>query len=65
MINAHAKFKVASFNGLGGDAFTRKYVIRSLTMTLVGSRSHETLPSNLYVNLAHAHATIEVATSSG
>ena len=49
MIDAPAKFKVASFNGLGGDAFTRIYVIRSLTLTLVGSWSHETLPSSLYV----------------
>ena len=48
MIDAPAKFKVASFDGLG-DAFTRKYVIRPLTLTLVWSRSHETLPSSLYV----------------
>ena len=30
---AHAKFKVAVSSGLGGDAFTRKYIIRPLTLT--------------------------------
>ena len=41
------KFEVARSNRLG-DTFTRKYIIRSLTLTL-GSRSHKMLPSNLYI----------------
>ena len=44
------KFEVAMSNRLGGDTFTRKYMIRSLTLTL-GSRSHEMLPSTLYIML--------------
>ena len=42
------KFEVATFKGLGGDAFTRKFNIWPLTLTL-GSRSHEMLPSTLYI----------------
>ena len=42
------KFEVARSNRLGGDTFTRKYIIWSLTLTL-GSRSHKMLPSNLYI----------------
>ena len=42
------KFEVARSNGLGGDTFTRKYIIWSLTLTL-GSRSHKMLPSNLNI----------------
>ena len=41
------KFEVARSNCLGGDTFTRKYIIWSLTLTL-GSRSHKMFPSNLY-----------------
>ena len=40
------KFEVARSNRLGGDTFTRKYIIWSLTLTL-GSRSHKMLPSKL------------------
>ena len=42
------KFEVARSNRLGGDTFTRKYIIWSLTLTL-GSRSHKMLPSTLYL----------------
>ena len=42
------KFEVARSNRLGGDTFTRKYIIWSLTLTL-GSRSHKMLPSNLNI----------------
>ena len=38
--NPATKFEVATSNCLGGDTFTRKYSIWSLTLTL-GSRSHE------------------------
>ena len=40
------KFEVATSNGLGGDTFTRKYIIWPLTL---GSRSHKMLPSTLYI----------------
>ena len=42
------KFEVARSNRLGGDTFTRKYIIWSLTLTL-GSRSHKMLPSSLNI----------------
>ena len=42
------KFEVAKSNHLGGDTFTRKHIIWSLTLTL-GSRSHEMLLSTLYI----------------
>ena len=42
------KFEVAMSKGLGGDAFTRKFNIWPLTLTL-GSRSHKMLPSTLYI----------------
>ena len=29
---AHVKFEVATSNGLGGDTFTRKYIIITLTL---------------------------------
>ena len=45
---APAKFQVAISNSLGGGAFTRKYNIWPLTLTL-GSRSHETWYSSVYI----------------
>ena len=34
LTKAFAKFEVATSNGLGGDAFTRKYIISLLTLIL-------------------------------
>ena len=45
---AQAKFEVATSKSLWGDAFTGKYIIWPLTLTL-GSRSHKILPSTLYI----------------
>ena len=42
---ALAKLEVATFNGLGGDASTRKYI----HLTPFGSRSHKTLSSTLFI----------------
>ena len=42
-----AKFEVAMSNRLGKYAFTRKYIISLLTLTL-GQGKKETLPSILY-----------------
>ena len=41
-------FEVATSKGLRGDAFTRKFNICILTLPL-GLRSHEMLPSTLYI----------------
>ena len=46
--NPATKFEVATSNLLGGDTFTRKWMIWSLTLTF-WSRSHEMLPSTLYI----------------
>ena len=46
MTYAQAKFEVATSKTLWGDAFSRKYIIWPLTLTL-GSRSHKTSPSTL------------------
>ena len=54
---APANFVVAMSNGLGEDAFTRKYI---LTLT-PRSGSHEVLPSTHHVT--YAQAKFEVATS--
>ena len=45
---AATKFEVATFNGLGEDAFTRKCIIGPFILIL-GSRSYEMLPSTLYI----------------
>ena len=45
---AAAKFEVATFNGLGEDAFTRNTVFDLLTLIL-GSRSQTILPSTLFI----------------
>ena len=45
---APTKFEVATSNSLVGDAFTIKYIIYPLTLTL-RSRSHETSPSTLFI----------------
>ena len=45
---AQAKFEVATSKSLWGDAFTKKYIIWHLTLTL-GSRSHEMSSSTLYI----------------
>ena len=56
------KFEVARSNHLGGDTFTRKYIIWSLTLTS-GSRSHKMLPSTLYIYVTFSATKFEVATS--
>ena len=45
---APEKIEVATSNSLGGDAFTRKYIIWSLNLTL-GSWSHEMSLSTFYI----------------
>ena len=45
---ARTEFVVTTSKGLGLEAFTRKFNIWPLTLTL-GSRSHKILPSSLYI----------------
>ena len=45
---APTEFEVTTPKGLGGDAFTKKFNICTLTLTL-GSRSNKMLPSTLYI----------------
>ena len=45
---APTEFEVTTLKGSGGEAFTRKFYIWSLTLTF-GWRSHEMLPSSLYI----------------
>ena len=64
MTYSATEFEVASSNRLGGDTFTRKYIIWSLTVTLV-SRPHEMLPSTLYIMWPIQLLCFEVATFNG
>ena len=64
MAYSATKFEVATSNRLGGEIFTRKYIIWSLTVTLV-SRSHEMLPSTLYIMWPIQLQSFEVATFNG
>ena len=45
---APTEIEVITSKALGGEAFTRKFNIWSLTLTF-GSRSHKMLPSTLYI----------------
>ena len=45
---ALTEFEVTTSKALGGEGFTRKFNIWSLTLAL-GSRSHKMLPSTLYI----------------
>ena len=47
VIYSATKFEVATSNGLGGDTFTRKKTLCDIW--LLGSMSHEMLPSTLYI----------------
>ena len=58
------KFEVATSIRLGGETFTRKYIIWSLTVTFV-SRSHEMLASTLYIMWHIQLQCFEVATFNG
>ena len=48
LTKASEKFQVAMSDGLGGDAFTRMYIISPLTLTL-GQEQTQSLPSILYI----------------
>ena len=51
ILPVHLQFEVATSNGLGGDAFKRKYIVSPLTLTLGQGHTHKMLPSTLYIIL--------------
>ena len=59
---APTEFEVTTSKGLGGEAFTRKFNIWLLTLTM-GSRSHKMLPSTLH-HVTYSATKFEIATSN-
>ena len=59
---APTEFEVTTSKGLGGDAFTRKFIIWPLTL---GSRSHKMLPSTLYIMLPIQLQSLKLLPSNG
>ena len=58
LTKASAKFEVATSNRLGGDAFTRKYIISLLTLTLGHGQTRKVAQYHLH-NMTYAHAKFE------
>ena len=59
-----AKFEVATSNRLGGDAFTRKYIISLLTLTLGHGQTGNVAQYPLH-HMTYAPANFEAAMSKG
>ena len=64
MTYAPAKFEVDMSNGLGGNAFTRKYIILCLTLTLGQEQTRNVAQYPLH-HMTYAPAKIEVDMSNG
>ena len=64
LTKAFAKFEVATSNGLGGDAFTRKYIISLLILTLGQGQIHNVAQYHLH-HMTYAPAKFEAAMSKG
>ena len=64
LTKASAKFKVATSNGLGGDAFTRKYIISPLTLTLGQEHTQNVAQYPLH-HMTYLPAKFEVDMSNG
>ena len=64
LTKASAKFEVAMSNGLGGDAFTRKYIISFLTLTLCQGQTRYLAHYPLH-HMTYAPAKFEAAMSNG
>ena len=62
LTKASAKFKVATSNHLGGDAFTRKYIISLLTLGQGQTGNFAQYPLH---HMTHAPAKFEAAMSNG
>ena len=63
LTKASAKFEVATSNRLGGDAFTRKYIISLLTLTLGHGQTWKVAQYPLH-NMTYAPAKFEAAMSN-
>ena len=63
LTKASAKFEVATSNGLGGDAFTRKYIISLLTLTLGQGQTQNVAQYPLH-HMIYAPAKFEAAMSN-
>ena len=63
LTKASAKFEVATSNRLGGDAFTRKYIISLLTLTLGHGQTRKVAQYPLH-NITYASAKFEAAMSN-
>ena len=64
LTKASAKFEVATSNGLGGDAFTRKYIISLLTLTLGQEQTRKVAQCPLH-HMTYAPAKFEASMSNG
>ena len=64
LTKASAKLEVAISNQLGGDAFTRKYIISPLTLTL-GQGQTQNINQYPLHHLTYAPAKFEAAMSNG
>ena len=64
LTNAFAKFEVATSNGLGGDEFTRKYIISLLTLTL-GQEQTRNVTQYPQHHMTYAPAKFEASMSNG
>ena len=60
LIKASAKFEVNTTNGLGGDAFTRKYIISLLTLILGQGQSRNAAQYPLH-HMTYAPAKFKAA----
>ena len=58
------KFEVATSNGLGGDAFTRKYIIPLLTLT-VGQGQTQNVAQYPLHHMTYTPAKFEAAMPNG
>ena len=64
MTYAFAQFEVAMSSGVGGDPFTRKFIIWPLTLTL-GVKVTENVAHYPLHHVTYATAKYEVAISNG
>ena len=63
LTKASAKFEVATSNNLGGEAFTRKYIISPLTLTLGQEHSQNIVQYPLH-HMNYSPAKFEIAMSN-
>ena len=64
LTNASAKFEVVTSTCLGGDAFTRKYIISFLTLPL-GQKQTRYVAQYLLHHMTYAPAQFEASMSNG